>query len=90
MNRRPKKFQGVGDLTVYFHYTSGIGNIAPPAKIRYKMGGATVARVVHTKVTAPKILSFEMPNAHSRLAHRFDKVVAFGLLDATIGARRKQ
>jgi hypothetical protein len=60
---RPKSSfaMGLGNLTVYFEYTCGIGSMAPPSKQHWNNKGSTSAVFTHTNVPQPRIRPFQHP-----------------------------
>jgi hypothetical protein len=57
----PLGLKGTGDLTVYFDYTCGIGNMAPPSKQHWDNKGSTGAVFTRKNALQPRIRTFQHP-----------------------------
>jgi hypothetical protein len=57
----PLGFKSLGNLTVYFDYTCGIGSMAPPSKRHWDNKGSTSAVFTRQHVPQPPIRTFQHP-----------------------------
>jgi hypothetical protein len=73
----PKLVDGLGNLTIYFDYTCGIGSLAPPVKQHWNNKGSTGAVFTRTNVPQPRFRLFQHPPKPVNLSN-FDFVNFIG------------